>query len=113
MNGTPPASRERFVRMARWSWISPGVSVVLSAITAHLYGMPRPVILLLAGVQVLLILLGGVFSIFALFATRRHGPEDIKGPALAGLFIFLGFAALLALIVPGIVAALAHAKGPP
>ena len=113
MNQTPAADRERYVTLARWSWISPGISIVLSAITAHLAGMPWLVIIVLAALQLLLVLLGGIFSIVALFATRRHGPEEIKGPALAGLFIFLGLAGLLALIVPGIAAAVAHAISNP
>lgn len=107
---TLDAGRAKYVTIARMSWVYPVIAIVMSQLTGRIHGIPREVTLILAAIQLLLMLLGGVLSIVALTSVKRYGKEQIRGPAIAGLVIFICLALLMALIVPAILKALALAR---
>lgn len=70
-----------------------------------------PLVKIITGsLSVLLILLGFVFGIVALFGVRRHGRKGILGRAIVGVCINGVLIALMAISIPGLMKAAERAK---
>jgi hypothetical protein len=83
-----PAAKKPFVfQAAQASILAPAISIVTSIII-NSGGQLPPLARGIAGIScILLILLGFIFGIIALFGIRRYGKRGILGRAIAGLCI--------------------------
>jgi hypothetical protein len=79
---TTPSTKPFAHQAAKLSWVCPLILVVIN-IFAKQVASPLIIDLL----ALLLIAVGFVFGIIALFGIPKHGPKGILGPALAGLVI--------------------------
>ena len=89
---SPPAKKPFAVQAARASFLAPiiafvcGIVVKGAIVNSHMQ-IPRIVNIITGSCGCLLILLGFVLGIVALFGIRRHGKKEILGYAIAGLCI--------------------------
>lgn len=108
-----PASGKPFAfQAAQASLFAPlvavGIGIVVNIGTGS---QAAPVVKIVTGsVCVLLIVLGFVFGIVALFGVRRHGTKGIVGRAIAGVCINGFLVALMLVSIPGYMAAAKRAK---
>jgi hypothetical protein len=106
---SPPA--KSFPRQAAtFSLFAPLVAIAISVLGEAPARGNRWAMLILGLTATLLIVLGLVFGVLALIATKRHGRQGIFGRAIAGTII-CGLLTLLMLIsIPGLMRAAARAK---
>lgn len=119
MNEPPPippqipvsSPANTFARQAAtFSVIAPFIAMGISVALQPQVRGNRWAMIILGLTSVLLIVLGLVFGIVALVATKRHGRHGILGKAIAGTCI-CGLLTLLMLIsIPGLIRAAERAK---
>jgi hypothetical protein len=108
-----PSSKKPFAaQAAQASLLAPltavGVSIVVNV---GIGNQASPLAKIITGsLCVLLIVLGLVFGIVALFGVRHHGRKGILGRAIAGVCINGILIALMALSIPGFMKAAERAK---
>lgn len=108
-----PSSKKPFAaQAAQASLLAPlaavGVSIVVNA---GMGNQATPLVKIITGsLCVLLIVLGFVFGIVALFGVRRHGKKGILGRAVAGICINGILIAFMAVSIPGFMKAAERAK---
>lgn len=108
-----PSTRKPFAfQAAQASLLAPltavGVSIVVNA---GMGNQATPLVKIITGsLCVLLIVLGFVFGIVALFGVRRHGRKGIFGRAIAGVCVNGILIAFMAVSIPGFMQAAERAK---
>src|SRR5262245_20229210 len=107
---SPPPANSFPRQAAKFSITSPIIAIGISIFLQRQVQGNRWAMLILGLTSILFIVLGLVFGILALVATRRHGRQGIFGTAIAGTCI-CGLLTLLMLIsIPGLIRAAERAK---
>ncbi len=108
----PSTSRPFAFQAAQASLLAPliavGVSIVVNVGMANQASPSAKIIT--GSLCILLVVLGLVFGIVALFGVRRYGKKGILGRAIAGICINGILVALMAVSTPGLMKAAARAK---
>src|SRR5438105_7328743 len=95
-----PRPQTIYHQAAKASWVAPIITVVLGFLTSTSVGRNGDTATLVVAVlNVLLLLLGLVFGVFALFGVRRHGKPGILAPAVVGVCINGSLIVLMAVSV--------------
>jgi hypothetical protein len=108
-----PVSGKPFAfQAAQASLFAPLVAIGMSmVVNVGMGNQAAPLVKIITGsLCVLLIVLGFVFGIVALFGVRRHGKKGILGRAIAGVCINGILVALMLVSIPGFMAAAKRAK---
>jgi hypothetical protein len=99
--GADWVERERYVTLARWSWLCPVIAWVSQLLIA-LGGRGLGEVIGAAGFlvaalgQLALLIMGVVLGVRALGGVRQHGASGIKAPAIVGIAISAATFALIA-----------------
>jgi hypothetical protein len=85
---TTPKTTSFSHRAAKLGWVCPVISLIVFALLIfdrHI--VARKIIPIIVQVALLLIVLGLVFSVVALFGVSKHGSKGILVPAIIGIII--------------------------
>lgn len=100
-----------FARQAAWfSLLAPFVAIAVNMFGSQAVQGNRLAMIVLGGTCTLLIVLGFVFGIVALFGMKKHGVKGILGRAVAGVCINGVIILFLVIAFPALIRAARHAK---
>lgn len=108
--GASPPARSFPRQAATFSLYAPFAAIGLNIALQQTVRGSRAAMLVLGLTSTLLILLGFIFGIMALAATRRHGRQGIFGKSIAGICINGLLILLMLLSIPGLIRAAERAR---